>query len=203
MNTEKANYRPISFLDRMEGNNHIVLLYDNQKYAYLIIARYFLNGLKKGESCIFFNANEPEAIEERLYAEGIDVNLFKQKNSLRIHCIDRSYSNKFDALSSLKRIREEATRGMKAPYRFVGRTITDTGSKDGMKLGLVVEKTGHERFDNFDCSQMCYYDISGIEQSRRDEWIRELLKNHHHVIYASEPDRAVAFETMLLEDGES
>jgi hypothetical protein len=27
------------------------------------------------------------------------------------------------------------------------------------------------------------------------------LKNHHQVIYASEPDRAVAFETMLLEDG--
>jgi hypothetical protein len=48
---------------------------------------------------------------------------------------------------------------------------------------------------------MCYYPISGIEQSRRDEWIRGLLKNHHHVIYASEPDRAVAFETMLLEDG--
>jgi hypothetical protein len=91
MNTEKANYRPICFIDRMEGNNHIVLLYDNQKYAYLIIARYFLNGLKKGESCIFFTADEPEAIEERLYAEGIDVNLFKQKNSLRIHRIDRSY----------------------------------------------------------------------------------------------------------------
>jgi hypothetical protein len=53
---------------------------------------------------------------------------------------------------------------MKGPYRFVGRTITDTGSKDGMKLRLVVEKTGHEHFDNFDCSQMCYYDISGIEQ---------------------------------------
>src|SRR5215210_5394186 len=100
MNTEKANYRPIRFLDRMEGNNHIVLLYDNQKYAYLIIARYLLNGLKKGESCVFFTADEPKAIEERLYAEGIDVNLFKQKNSLRIYRIDRSYSNKFDALSS-------------------------------------------------------------------------------------------------------
>lgn len=202
MNTEKPNYRPIKFLDRMEGNNHIVLLYDSQKYAYLIIARYLLNGLKKGESCIFFTSDKPKAIEERLSAEGIDVDSHKQKNSLRVDRIDRSYANELDALSSLKRIREEATKGMKPPYRFVGRTITDTGSKEGMKLGLVVEKTGHEHFDDFDCSQMCYYDISGIEQSRRDEWIRGLLKNHHHVIYASEPDRAVAFETMLLEDGE-
>ncbi len=202
MNTEGASYRPIKFLDKIEGKNHIVLLYDNERYADLVIARYLLNGLQKGESCIFFTSDEPEAIEERLSAEGIDVNSYRQENSLRIHHIDRSYTNRLDALSSLKRIREEATRGMKPPYRFVGRTITDTGSKEGMKLGLVIERTGQEHFDDFDCSQMCYYDISGIEQSQRNEWIKGLLKNHHHVVYASEPDRAVAFETVLLEEEE-
>jgi hypothetical protein len=202
MSAEKANYRPIKFLDRMERNNHIVLLYDNEEYADLVISRYLLNGLQKGESCIFFTADKPEIIEERLSAEGIDVDSYKQTNSLRIFRIERSDADKFDALGTLKHIREEATKGMKPPYRFVGRTIMDTGSKEGMKLGLVVEKTGHEHFEEFDNSQLCYYDISGIEQSKRNEWISELLKNHHHVIYASEPDRAVAFETMLLEDGE-
>lgn len=202
MSAEKANYRPIKFLDKMERNNHIVLLYDNEEYADLVISRYLLNGLQKGESCIFFTADKPEIIEERLSAEGIDVDSYKQTNSLRIFRIERSDADKFDALGTLKHIREEATKGMKPPYRFVGRTIMDTGSKEGMKLGLVVEKTGHEHFEEFDNSQLCYYDISGIEQSKRNEWISELLKNHHHVIYASEPDRAVAFETMLLEDGE-
>jgi len=201
MSAEKANYRPIKFLDRMERNNHIVLLYDNEEYADLVISRYLLNGLQKGESCIFFTADKPEIIEERLSAEGIDVDSYKQTNSLRIFRIERSDADKFDALGTLKHIREEATKGMKPPYRFVGRTIMDTGSKEGMKLGLVVEKTGHEHFEEFDNSQLCYYNISGIEQSKRNEWISELLKNHHHVIYASEPDRAVAFETMLLEDG--
>ena len=202
MSAEKANYRPIKFLDRMERNNHIVLLYDNEEYADLLISRYLLNGLQKGESCIFFTADKPEIIEERLSAEGIDVDSYKQRNSLRIFRTERSDADKFDALGTLKHIREEATKGMKPPYRFVGRTIMDTGSKEGMKLGLVVEKTGHEHFEEFDNSQLCYYNISGIEQSKRNEWISELLKNHHHVIYASEPDRAVAFETMLLEDGE-
>jgi MEDS: MEthanogen/methylotroph, DcmR Sensory domain len=203
MNAEKAkNYRPIKFLDRMKGNDHIVLLYDNQKYADLIIARYLLNGLKKGESCIFFTPDKPETIEERLSAEGIDVDSYKQKNSLRIHCIERSDMNKLDALRTLKRLREESTKDMKPPYRFVGRTITDTGTIEGMKLGLAVEKMGHEHFEDFDCSQMCYYDISGIEQSMRGEWISGLLKNHHHIIYASEPDKAVAFETMLLQHEE-
>jgi hypothetical protein len=202
MNSEKASYRPIKFLDRMEGNNHIVLLYDNQKYADLVIARYLLNGLQKGESCIFFTSDKPETIEERLSAEGIDVDSYKQTSTLRIHRIERYDANKLDALGTLKHIREEATRGMKPPYRFVGRTIMDTGTIEGMNLGLVVEKTGHEHFEEFNNSQLCYYDISGIEQSKRDEWIRGLLKNHHHVIYASEPDKAVAFETILLEPEE-
>jgi hypothetical protein len=89
---------------------------------------------------------------------------------------------------------------MKPPFRFVGRTITDTATIEGMKMGLTVERTGHENFEQFDCAQLCYYDISGLEQSKREEWITGLLKNHHNVIYASEPDRAVAFETGLLEE---
>jgi hypothetical protein len=203
MNSEGASYRPIKFLDKMEGNNHIVLLYDNEKYADLVIARYLLNGLQKGESCIFFTSDEPERIEERLFAEGINIDSYKRTNSLRVFYIERSdTNNKLDALRTLKSIREEATKGMKPPYRFVGRTITDTGTIDGMNLGMVVEKTGHEHFEEFNNSQLCYYDISGIEQSKRDNWIRGLLKNHHYVIYASEPDKAVAFETKLLEPGE-
>jgi hypothetical protein len=53
MRPENTTYRPINFIDRIEGNNHIVLLYDDQKYADLVIARYISNGLEKGESCIF------------------------------------------------------------------------------------------------------------------------------------------------------
>jgi hypothetical protein len=193
------DYRPIRSLDRMEGNNHIVLLYDDQKYADIIIARYFSNGLKKGESCIFFTPDRPEEIESRLSRQGIDVARYKRENLLRIFNIEKSNAGKADTLTTLKGIREQATRGMKPPFRFAGRTITDTATVEGMKMGMAVEKTGHQHFAEFDNSQMCYYDISSIEPSRRDEWIRGLLKNHHHVIYASEPGKAVAFETALLE----
>jgi DcmR-like sensory protein len=196
MEAEKTSYRPFKFLDRMEGNNHIVLLYDNPKYADLLIARYLFNGLKKGESCIFFTSDSPKTVRKSLSAEGIEA------DSLRIFQIERDNKNKPDALSLLKSIREEATTGMKPPYRFVGRTITDTETIEGMKLGLIIEKTGNDHFQEFDCSQMCYYDISEIELSMRNEWIKGLLKNHEHVIYASEPDKAVAFETDLLHEEE-
>jgi hypothetical protein len=44
MEADTTNYRPLEYLDKMEGNNHIVLLYDNSKYGDLIIARYIFNG---------------------------------------------------------------------------------------------------------------------------------------------------------------
>ena len=201
MNTENVDYHPIKYIDHLDRHKHIVLLYDNEKYAYWIISRYILNGLNNNESCIFFTSDDPKTVEERLSLEGIDVNLFKQKNSLSIYNIEKSYNDKLDILSTLKHIRKEATFGMKSPYRFVGRTITDTETKDGMTLGIALEKIGHEHFDEFECSQMCYYDISKIEQSLRPQWIANLLKNHHNVIYASEPDKAVAFDTKLLDEG--
>lgn len=199
---EASNYRPVKLLDRLEGNNHIVLLYDKQEYGDLIIARYFRNGLEKGESCIFFTSDEPGAVEKRLAASGIDVDYYKKKNMLRVFRIERSDEGKRDVLATLKHIRSEATRGMKPPFRFAGRTITETKTIEGMELGMVLEKAGHQHFAEFDNSQLCYYDISGLEKSRRDEWIAGLLRNHHYVIYASEPEKAVAFETTLLENEE-
>lgn len=77
----------------------------------------------------------PEAVEKRLSAQGIDVDSYKQANLLRIFGIERSDANKQDALNTLKQIREDATKGMKPPFRFVGRTITDTKTIEGMKLG--------------------------------------------------------------------
>ena len=113
MEAEKTSYRPFKFLDRLEGNNHIVLLYDDSKYADQIIARYLFNGLKKGESCIFFTSDNPETVRKKLFTESIDA------DSLRIFQIERDYANKSDALSILKDLRKKATVGMNPPYRFV------------------------------------------------------------------------------------
>ena len=195
------NYRPMKFVDQMERNKHILLLYDDQKYAYWIIGRYFRNGLAKGESCIFKTTDRPEIIERQLSAEGIDVHSFKKKSMLRIYEVERS-----DIRHAFKqRVHEieESTKGMKPPYRFVGKTVSDIETKDGMKFGILLEKAGHQRFDELNCSLLCYYNISKMESTRRHEWISSLLRNHHYIIYASEPNKAVGFETELLEQSDS
>lgn len=159
--------------------------------------------MQKGESCIFYTADRPEIIEKQLSAGGIDVHLSKQKNLLRIYEIKRSDDNKHDILHTLNQIREESKKSMKPPYRFVGGTIMDIETKDGMKFSILLEKTGHQHFDEFNGSQICYYDISKIEPTKKHEWIISLLRNHHYVIYASEPNKVVAFETVLLEQDDN
>jgi len=99
-------YYPLTFVDQLEKNKHIVLLYDDQKYAFWIISRYFLNGINKGESCIFFTSDNPDEIENRLNKECIDVRYYKNNNLLRIYTIERSDDNKRDTLSVLKHIRK-------------------------------------------------------------------------------------------------
>lgn len=196
------DYSPMKFVDQMERNKHIILLYDDQKYANWILGRYFHNGLTKGESCVFFTPDIPEITERQLSTEGIVVHSFKMKNLLRIYEVERSDDNKHDKYYVRNQIRKY-TKGMKPPYRLAGRMVTNIGTRDGMKIQIFQERTGHQHFDEFNCSQMCHYDISRIEPTRKHEWISLLLKNHHYVIYASEPNKAVAFETALLEQDDN
>lgn len=203
MSGESPDYRPVKFLDRLEGNKHIVMLYDDQRYADLIIGRYFKNGLDNGESCVFFTEDEAEPVRRRLEAQGIEVEKCERENRLRIFRTERpSGPVNMDVLDILKNIRSASTKGMKGPFRFAGRTIMDTETATGMTQGMVVERTGQEHFKEFDNAQLCFYDVHKMEQSKKDQWISELLENHHQVIYASRPEKAVAFETMLLENEE-
>ncbi len=162
-----------------------------------------MNGLEKGESCVSFTSDEHDHIEKRLSSEGIGIDRFKKYGQLRIYLVRApSDVEPIDLLSILKGIRADATNGMKGPYRFAGRTIPDNESENGMLTGTNVERTGLRHFQEFDNSQMCFCDISNLKKTRRNEWISALVKNHDHVICASSPDKAVAFDATLLEKEE-
>ena len=202
MMASRTDYHPVKFLDSLEGNKHLVMLYDDEKYADLIIARYFLNGFAKGHSCVFFTDEDSKTVERRLSRQGIDVDKYKMENRLRIFHTETSDTGKTDIMKTLRAIRSESTAGMKGPFRFAGRTITDIESVRGMSHGMKLEKLGQDHFEEFDNAQLCFYDIRKMEKTRREDWVRGLLENHHQVIYASDPRKAVAFETILLEKGE-
>lgn len=199
MNSTASSYQPLGFLSRLGRNRHVVMLYDDEKQADLFIVRYFAGGLAKGESCVFLTEVEPTPIRQRLAVLGIDVGEFEAGNHFRFFQTPRTAAGKVDALDVQRALVAESTKGMRGPFRFVGRTISDTESIEGMSQGMKFEKVGNDHFEEFGIGLLCFYDVRRIEQSRRGRWIRGLLENHQSVIYASDPRRSVAFETSLLE----
>jgi hypothetical protein len=160
----------------------------------------FSNWIKtKGESCVYFGVENQDIIEHGIGVKGIDVDAEKGARSLSVYHVEESGDGKQVELSILKKMRDETKREALHPARLAGRPIGDIGTKSGMIKDLATEKFIQDRIQHLGISQMCCYDISEIEGTNRNQWISELLKNHHHVILASEPNTAVAFETSLLE----
>ncbi len=199
MNSTGTAYHPVKFLDRLEENQHIVMFYDDERNADLLIARYFQNGLDKGGSCVFLTNGDSKAVEGRLASRGLNVGGYTKENRLRMFDTRSSGIGGTDVLKAQRALMAASTRGMMPPFRFAGRTIPDIESVKGMQQGLELEKSGQGHWGEFGISLLCFYDVRKLERSRREEWARGLLESHHQAIYASDPDKAVGFGTSLLE----
>jgi predicted transcriptional regulator len=200
--SRSRGYRPARFLDRLQGNKHVVLLYDDEGRADSMAARYFLNGIRDGGSCVYFTDEDHGRIRSRLEAQGLEAGRYESEKRLKVFTMPSPGAGEMDVMAALKAVRATATEGMRPPFRFAGKTIVDTESVDGMLRGMAVEKTENDNFDEFDSAQLCFYDIGKMEPTRRNEWVEGLLGSHGSVVYASDPDRAVAFDTDLLQEEE-
>lgn len=196
--SEREDYGPIRFLDNLPPKSHSVLLYNDKKYAELVTSHYISKGLERGESCVYLTFEDPRKIEGSLSKSGIDVETFKQRNLLRTYKIKRSDVDEGNPYDNLRKVIRESTIGLRPPYRFYRNFVPIEKSVKGMKLELLYEQLLHENFKSLDLSLMCRHDLSEIEESARADFVETLLKNHHQVIYASEPEKAVAFDPSIL-----
>ena len=199
---EREDYGPIRFLDNLPPKSHSVLLCDDKKYAELVTSYFILKGLERGETCVYLTLERPEKVEGILSKSGINVESFKQRNLLRVHTIKHSDVNEGNPYDNLRKVILESTIGLRPPFRFYRNFVPIEKSVKGMKLELLYEQLLHDNFKSLDLSLMCRHDLSEIEKSERTDFVETLLKNHHQVIYASEPEKAIAFDPSLLESEE-
>ncbi len=200
--SEREDYGPVRFLDNLPPNSHSVLLYEDKKYAELVTSHYISKGLERGESCVYLTFGDPTRVERELSKSGIDVESSKQRNLLRVYTIKRSDVNRGNPYDNLRKVIRESTIGLRPPYRFYRNFVPVEKSLKGMKLELLYEQLLHQNFKSLDLSLMCRHDLSEIEKSARTDFVETLLRNHHQVIYASEPENAIAFDPSLLESEE-
>ena len=193
------NYPILESLDNLEErDHHSMLLYDDPKYGILVKNRFIENGLQKGIHTICITHDDVNFVEKEIASTGIDVDNFKRKNLLHIYQIGNIMESKDGLTSAYNDMLKKLTVDSKPPYRFVGRTIANISTNEGIEAELVLENLFHSHFDSYPGSVLCPYNVAEIEKSKRPIWLQRLLEYHHNLIYASEPEKSVIFEPDLL-----
>ncbi|MGI0087152.1 MAG: hypothetical protein ACREBI_04220 [Nitrosotalea sp.] len=183
---------PFQYIDSLEGRKHIILVHDDPIEGKLIQFRFLRNGLRCGDSCFYLSHQAPEVIEREMTESGmIDAAEWIKKDLLHIHQIPDISEEKEGMLEGchkvLKMIQE-----YKAPYRIVGRAISDVSTEMAMETQYVLEKVFHSKFEKIDGSFLCHYDWSQIGGNRL-RWIEKLSRTHHAIIFATKFRSGMAF----------
>lgn len=192
------NYPPLKEVDNLNERNHSMLLYDNAKYGNLVKYHYLENGLKNREHCICLTHDEVTSVEDEISSLGIDLEYFKRKNLIHIYQIESILEKRDGLESGFNNLLKTVTKGLKLPYRIIGRFISDVSTEDGIQTELLLEHKFHSNFSKYQGSFLCTYDVNEIEGSKRPIWLTKLFQNHHHLIYATDPANANTFDPNLL-----
>jgi len=192
-----VNSDALEFVDTIDIGRHAALFYENPDFARNIEYRYILNGLQKGESCVYTTHHrEPQSILQQMKEFGIDVEKYTQKNQLRVIKITDPREHSDGIWAGLEQIRHEVFDGIKTPIRLVSRFIRQIESDDDIKTNMMFERKIQSAFDGyltegffgnfnkFDGSFICPYHIS--PNDFHSEWMINHIKNHHDVIFSDE-----------------
>ncbi len=194
-----GNYPLLDRIDNLEQEkHHSMVLYDDAKYGAAIKGRFIENGLKKQEHVICFTPDDVNLFEKEIESSGIDVDSYKRKNILHFYHIEDITKRKDGIEAGFNDVVKQATADSEHPCRFIGKAISDVSTKEGIQAELEVERIFHTGFDNYLCSFLCPYDISGIEKNEKPQWLSQLFSYHHNLIYATKPEKAIAFDTDIL-----
>ena len=193
------NQQLLESVDSLETkNHHSMVLYKNPQYGTMVINRFIENGLKKGEHVVFITHEDASLAEKQISSTGIDVDYYKKKKLLYVYQIEDLMKDKEGIPAAFEKLLKKLSTEVKPPCRFVGRSIKDISTDEGMKAELVIENLFHSQFDKYDCSFLCTYPVYDIEKSKRPKWLTRLIASHHNFVFAAEPAKSVIFDPDLL-----
>jgi hypothetical protein len=174
---------PFKYVDSLEPKQHIALFYEESEYARLIEFRFIKHGLEIGEHCVYATEEDSGSIMLKMLNYGMPLKYF-QNGKLRVYQIHRTCGGRDEIMKGCKRDVDMILSNLIRPFRIVSRIVQDISTNDGMSVELELECITHDKFEDFGGSLICPYDISGMEQSKRKQWMKDLRENHHAVIYA-------------------
>ena len=185
----------------LPSNGHVLLMYDDASNGRSLEYRFLVDGLSKGERCVYATHIDTRQIEQDMVENGIPVDDFKAKNLLRVHKIEDPFQDADKWSTNVRRIIERIMTDK--PDRIVSwRWIRDI---DGGKQNLVnrqveqmvnaairgdVIDPNYWGIKNFSGLFVCTYLVRGITHNEHLAWLTNHLANHDTAIFAGGEERA-------------
>lgn len=174
---------PFMYIDSLKAEEHIALFYGDAEYARMIEFRFLKNGLVSGEQCIYATDDDTGEIILKMLRYGIPLE-YLQTKKLRVFQIHPPTGSHHEVLSECRKEMEIIFSDLTKPFRVVARMIPDVSTIKGMSAEIELETHVHKFFEEFGGYIMCPYDLSKMEKSKSSEWMAQLMKSHHAVVYA-------------------
>lgn len=174
----------------------MVLFQEDSGYARRIEFQFLLDGLKKGENCVYVSIfDEPDEIERMMEYFGIDVKHYKEGKQLHVQKLPTSPASN-DA-ASLKELEEFNNRIIitdeSVPFRVVGRLYSPTlMSKRELAKNLSIENHSQESGRKNGIT-VCSYSTNDMKPEISSNWFVSLIKSHDGAVFAPSPGNGAAF----------
>jgi hypothetical protein len=190
---------PLKFIDSLDNSKHIVLCYENPKFAKTIQFRFIKKGLLNGEICIYtiFDDDDTSIIEKEMINNTINVECFNKRGLLTIFKISDLMKHPKGVLKGSEEILDKilSDPNPSKPFRLVIRMIDKLNTKEQIKSNMILEKYYHSKFDSFNGLILCSYDVSHYPINMHEKWIETILENHHSAIFVTgTAEEGIAFD---------
>jgi len=185
---------PSRFVDTIDIGRHELLFYEDEEYGLMLQFRFINTGLLKGQHCIYTTHGDTAFIENKMRANGIDVEGFKRKNLLRIYQIPNPMDDPEGVLRGAQNIAGRMIVDSGTPYRIVSRMMPELNTDEERSAELLIERNFQTLVGNLQCSWICPYFIEKMEPSTHARWFLDTLECHQDAIFAPKLGKGIAFK---------
>lgn len=183
--------KPIQFVDNLKEKKHMVLFYEDLESAKIIQFKFIKNGLSNGQCCCYFISHDEneKIIRNEMSDSGIDITEYEKQKLLHILHIPAS-ENTDRGIKFCKKLFQES-KMLKKPCLIIAKIISDIGTE--ISTEIKIEEFIHKNFEKFNVSLLCSINMESVK-SKDFDWIKQMIQNHHSVIFSSSMDKGIAFD---------
>ncbi len=186
--------RRMANASRLPSEGHVFLMYDELERGITLEARLLMDGLQKGERCIYATHLDVDMAERTLSRKGFPLDEYKKRKLLRVLRVEDPFLHSGGWLAAVGRIIERVAND--DPDRIVSwRWIRDLADRSQLAANKEIERHVNaavrgESVDgafkplrNFSGLFVCTYPISGIvPRAQAFDWLTNHLASHDSTI---------------------